>query len=69
VGHRVPTESRPVINQMEVPSGTCRDILPMFKEGASGQSRVDAYTYGHEAEDFRNIGIVDNGVSHISQIR
>jgi len=28
------------------------DILPMFKEGASDQNRVDAYTYGHEAEDF-----------------
>jgi len=40
----------------------------MFKEGASGQSRVNAYTYGHEAEDFWNIRIVDDGVSHISQI-
>ncbi|KAF8416965.1 Phosphatidylinositolglycan class N-domain-containing protein [Tirmania nivea] len=28
------------------------DILPMFKDGASDRSRVDTYTYGHEAEDF-----------------
>ncbi|RPB28672.1 PigN-domain-containing protein [Terfezia boudieri ATCC MYA-4762] len=28
------------------------DILPMFKEGASDRSKVDAHTYGHEAEDF-----------------
>jgi len=53
-----------VINQVKAQSGG--DILSMFKEGASGQSRVDAYTYGHEAEDFRNIRIVDDGVSHLS---
>lgn len=28
------------------------DILPMFDEGASDPDRVDAFTYGHEAEDF-----------------
>ena len=28
------------------------DILPMFAEGASDPNKVEAYTYGHEAEDF-----------------